>query len=483
MSGLQKIPPELIEAICICLDALSIVRLTQVCRLFHRILEQSSALQYKIQLELAGLRDGPLVNAVHGSAARLDMLKVYQAAWANFHWKHSNRTTLDMEGNLWELVGNVLATYHPQKGFSFTRIPSATRHITPAQWSVADVPVTVKDFSMDLSQNMLLVVEFSAPKKSAIVHIFSLQTGRPHPLARTPSLSRPIDVLGPSSFQIRILGDYIGILVEDDEEAVELLVWEWKTGNIKKHIRGDDMTSFAFLDNCRLLIAAISADLQPELRVVDIDGDITVMTGYFSFRLPALSRPLQDITDIDMMIQTEPATSWSADDNLDEPFTVSHTDRLFVVSLRRFETFQATEPTFMLYFLLSTLLDLMGNPPDGKGDRRIRWDNWGRRGTRMLRVSQLPDPWVCFVYGQRCIIQTNRTRCKILDFNPLSTLDRMIDEKAVDKRRRLFLHPVTTSAPFTLTSVDVPPSAAVMLAEDAIVSVSLDEDEFTIFSV
>lgn len=230
------------------------------------------------------------------------------------------------------------------------------------------------------------------------------------------------------------------------------------------------MTSFAFLDNRMLLISGFLGS-QPELRVLQIEGD---KTDWFSFQLPAFSRRVQDTSEIDLMIQTEPSTSWAADHNLDEPFTTSHSDRLFVVSLRRWETFQATEATFMLCFLLSTILDLMERPPDGTKDRTIVWDKWGPDGTRMLRVSQLPDPWVCYVYGQRCVIQTCPTRCQILDFNPLCTSpDRITDEKTVDKRRRLFLHPVTTSAPFGLLSVAISPSAAVMLAEDGIVAVSV----------
>ncbi|KAJ7095342.1 hypothetical protein B0H15DRAFT_904062 [Mycena belliarum] len=484
MSRLPEIPPELLQVICLCLDALSIVRLSQVSRQFHRLLQDSSALQYNIQLELAGLCDG---QAVAASAARLELLKVYQAAWASFEWTQSNSTRVESEGNLWELVGNVLAMYRPERGFSFTRIPSPIRNVPSAQWSVPDVPISVKDFSMDLSQDLLLVVEFDEEKSATVVHLLSLQTGQAHPSARNPLLARLIqmNMPGPSSFQIRIFGEYIGVMAEDFDDDVELLIWNWKSATLKKHMRRADITSFAFLDSQRLLIAGLTTDLQPELRVLDIKGHISDMTGYVSFRLPALSRPLQDVTEIDMRIQTEPAPSWPAGCNMDEPFAVSHTDRLFVVSLRRWEAFQATEPTFMLCFLLSTLRDMMERSHDGGENRTVfTWGHWGPHGTRMLRVAQLPDPWVCFVYGQRCLLQTDRTRCKILDFNPLSpSPDRMIDERTVDKRRRLFLHPVTTSAPFTLTSVDIAPSAAVMLAEDAIVAVSTDEDAFTIFSV
>ncbi|KAJ7667978.1 hypothetical protein DFH06DRAFT_235204 [Mycena polygramma] len=185
------------------------------------------------------------------------------------------------------------------------------------------------------------------------------------------------------------------------------------------------------------------------------------------------------MSDVHMMIQTEPPPSWPVGSHPEEPFTTCHSDRLFAVSLQGWDG-----PTFMLCTLLSTLRSLMEKPPGRTIYQTIAWDQWGPTCTRMLRLPQLADPWVCFVYGQRCAIQATPTRCQILDFNPLSTSqNRISHEKEVDKRRRMFLDPVTTSAPFTLLSVNISRSAAVMLAEDGIVTVSPDEDVFTILSV
>ncbi|KAJ7507754.1 hypothetical protein B0H11DRAFT_1968526 [Mycena galericulata] len=475
-----ELPPELVEAVYHCLDTLSIVRLGQVSRQFQRVLQESSALGYKLQLEISGLRDVKRGNAPPGSVARLQILKAYRAAWASFNSSQIvANTTFKMDGHLWELVGNVLATYSTENGFSFIRIPSAVRRIPPAVWTITTVLMAVNDFSLDLSQDLLLVVEVDA-NSASVVHLLSLQTGCSHPSARHPRLSADIvvqDTPPPLQIQIRIFGDHVGVMTETIN-AMELLVWEWKSGIMKKHVSNNDMTSFAFLDDCTLLVSAYSTltDMPPELQVLKIDGHISQMTEYFSFVLPVFSPRLHLIRELDMTIQTEPRTSWPTESILDEPFTTCHTDRLFVVSLRGWETLQGTEATFMLCFLYSTLADLMDNPPKGIDDRTIVWDKWGPFGTRMLRVPQLPDPWVCFVHGQRCVLHTHRARCKILDFKPLSTQDRITHEKTVDKKQNMFLHPVTTSAPFALMSVDISPSAAVMLAEDGIVTVSPEED-------
>jgi hypothetical protein len=67
-----------------------------------------------------------------------------------------------MAGESWELVGNVLATYNSEKGFFFHRIPSALRQVPPAEWCITDLPVGVKDFSLDLSQDLLLAFELTS---------------------------------------------------------------------------------------------------------------------------------------------------------------------------------------------------------------------------------------------------------------------------------------------------------------------------------
>ncbi|KAJ6484978.1 hypothetical protein C8R47DRAFT_958351, partial [Mycena vitilis] len=412
---LDTLPAELIEAVCRSLDALTTVRLTQVSRQFWRIFQQSSALQYQVQLELADMRDGHFENV--GSAARLEILKSYQAAWENTDW--SAEIAMDMGGDYWELVGNVLATYSSEKGFAFKRIPSAIRRIPPAEWSI-EVPVGVNDFSCDLSQDLLLVVEVNSSSPTTVVHLLSLQTGSPHPLARNPHLSRDVDAFGPSpshNFQIRIFGKYIGLMAELDDGDAELLVWEWQSGVLKKHLYPDSMTSFAFLDDHMLLISGFNSsaypNFEPELRVLNIEGPLNDNSGYFHFQLPTLSDDFEFESNVHMMIQTEPPPSWPLGSHPEEPFTICHSDRLFTVSLQGWDG-----PTFMLCTLLSTLRSLMENPPAGTIYQTIAWDTWGPTCTRMLRLPHLPDPWVCFVYGQRCAIQASPTRCQILDFNP-----------------------------------------------------------------
>ncbi|KAJ7283696.1 hypothetical protein C8J57DRAFT_1462686 [Mycena rebaudengoi] len=491
MPSLQNIPSELLEHVCHFLDAKSILRLTEVSRQFSPLLDRSSALQYKVHLEFAGLCDGPGRHS--SSSERLEMLQTYQAAWADFDSAQKPITSVSTSGQCWELVGNVLATYNSEKGYNFIRIPSVARHIPLKEWTVPQEPVVINDFTMDLSQNLLVAVMVVDNDRSSTVRLLSLDTGRPHPLARNSCLSHQLRTAAfECMVEIRIFGEYVGVLFEPNAHLrkPELLIWEWKSGNVMKNLCVPNITSFAFLDTRCILVTTVSiqaATALPEIKVIEIDGVADNMNNCFSFRLPGCICYSGDASDFDLTIQTEPPASWPLGSVPDEPFTISSKNRLFVVSLQRLADLDDDQPAFMLCVLLSTLQAFMEARIRTPEERTLVWDEWGPRGTRMLRLpADLPSPWVCFVYGQRCIIQMSATEGRILDFNRHSVRqDELItEEKTVDKRRRLFFQPVTTAAPFSLLRVNLQEeSAAMMLAEDGVVAVSMDEDMFTIYSV
>ncbi|KAJ7068223.1 hypothetical protein C8F01DRAFT_1117338 [Mycena amicta] len=494
---LDHLPPEIIVSLCSWLAAASVTRLSHVSRRCNRIIQQSSAVQYALNLELAGLCNLQNSSFEQTSASRLDALRAYRESWKNLNPKaHPNPTRVRLTGRYWELLGNVFATYNSDHGFSFQRVPCSLRKIPFEHWELPVFPGHLVDFSMDLSQDLLVVVEVASMKLA--IHLLSMKTGQPHPAARLPRLAREIQDHVPPTFdffQIRISGSYVGLMTEleagHEVASLELFVWEWRTGVLKKYLNSPALTSFAFLDNARIIISVFAHvdpwldHLAPQLRILDIDGPIHDMHGCFTFCLPLL-----DTADAEMLILTEPAPAWSTETTRESAFTASHADRLFVVSLHGLdeddqEFGPLQDPTFLLCFRLSAILDAMGQRREPDQEPNLAWSEWGPHSTRMLRIPITPDPWVCFVYGSRCIIQTGPEVCQILDFKQLYPLsdNRIVHAKKVDKRRRLFKASVTTSAPFSLHKFPIPVSAAVMLTEDSIVTISADEETCTIFSV
>jgi hypothetical protein len=127
----------------------------QVCRLFKNV--DDSSLQYKIELVLAGMQDGPPSNLT--SNERLRMLRSHQEAWSTLSW--TEKETIPMlSGDTWELFGGVLALADGPKTLVLRQLPSRLRGLETSEWKI-DVDVPVRDFSMDKDQDLLVIVDGS----------------------------------------------------------------------------------------------------------------------------------------------------------------------------------------------------------------------------------------------------------------------------------------------------------------------------------
>src|ERR1700690_4567233 len=94
----------------------------QVCRHFKNV--DDSSLQYKIELVLAGMQDGPPSNLT--SNERLRMLRSHQEAWCTLSW--AEKETIPMlSGDTWELFGGVLALSDGPKTLVLRQLPSRLR--------------------------------------------------------------------------------------------------------------------------------------------------------------------------------------------------------------------------------------------------------------------------------------------------------------------------------------------------------------------
>jgi hypothetical protein len=103
------------------------------------------------------MQDGPL--STLPSSERLQMLKYHQEAWRTLSWTEKESISM-LDGNTWELFGGVLALAEGPKTLVFRQLPSRLRGIESSEWKV-DVDFPVRDFSMDKTQDLLVIVEGS----------------------------------------------------------------------------------------------------------------------------------------------------------------------------------------------------------------------------------------------------------------------------------------------------------------------------------
>jgi hypothetical protein len=99
--------------------------------------------------------DGPPGNLI--TSERLDLLRSYEASWKNFEWNEHN-TRFKPLGATWELYGNVWAHGIGSDAIEFVQLPSHIRGIPMRQWTLR-FDFSVRDFTMDPSQNLLVMIE------------------------------------------------------------------------------------------------------------------------------------------------------------------------------------------------------------------------------------------------------------------------------------------------------------------------------------
>jgi len=121
------------------------------------LIEETAALQYKIELAASGMQDGPPSHV--GSVARLANLTRYEESWNTLTWTQDQSISMT-KGRCWELCGGVFAQHIPDTNtLKFWQLPSTHRGIETRHWSVPVLDLTVRDFGMDAAQDLLVLIE------------------------------------------------------------------------------------------------------------------------------------------------------------------------------------------------------------------------------------------------------------------------------------------------------------------------------------
>ncbi|KDQ09369.1 hypothetical protein BOTBODRAFT_529644 [Botryobasidium botryosum FD-172 SS1] len=154
--------------------------------------------------------------------------------------------------SLYELYGGVLAR-GSRDSLTFVELPSNIRQ-TEVDSIRHSFEFPVGDFTMDPSQNLLVLVEKRQRRTPLAlnppfrVHIRTLSTNSPHPLAKDPIFEQSIApyVEADYSFNISILGESVGVLFSGSHQRAStpslFVVWDWTTGFIRSTMK------FTYLD-------------------------------------------------------------------------------------------------------------------------------------------------------------------------------------------------------------------------------------------
>lgn len=120
------------------------------------IVDENPACQYTLDLFTHGLEDS-CVSTLELSERR-DALQKYVGGWNSLKWSKELEIP-HSKGKLWELYGGVLTQTNEQQDFVFTRLPAVARGIEEKKWTIDKRDYEVRDYGMDPSQDLLVLVE------------------------------------------------------------------------------------------------------------------------------------------------------------------------------------------------------------------------------------------------------------------------------------------------------------------------------------
>ncbi|KAF8649154.1 hypothetical protein AX16_005952 [Volvariella volvacea WC 439] len=255
------LPTELMCCILNDLEVHDLLNCTLVNKYIRNIIQDSSQLQYCIELAKARMEDtSHLMLDIPSWRTRLKLIRSREDSWRHLRWAKKQTLTLPDSGTVYEFVGGVYANGRENHNktaasISFLRLPSSTNHLltsddssslknvgfepTEPPWAHSMDDVVVLDFTMDPAQDLLVLVVL-APSTSKFVyeiHLRSLQTNKPHKKAGLPFLSclkrgasddPPLEVL--SAVRVQVSGNLLAFLVKEAHSDVgaHFSLWNWQ---------------------------------------------------------------------------------------------------------------------------------------------------------------------------------------------------------------------------------------------------------------
>ncbi|KAI0360131.1 hypothetical protein OH77DRAFT_1419525 [Trametes cingulata] len=417
---ITNFPREILVRILQQLKAADLLQCTKVCRAFRDVVG-SCEVQYKLEVEYAGMEDGDDVETP--ITDRLQALRDYEDGWstATFHRQptsdpaaaSANSASTHVRGI--SFLGSVIPTL-VGTDLRLLRPSSPLRRIAERRWTIplAELGIVPDFCSVDLSQD-LVVVSGHRGDRSMACYLLSLNAGGRalgHPLARLSpyTYSRSYESVGETTMKASVHEDLVGWLIREtfvpDGSACTLMIYNWKTGTRILHIRPSPQLTFSFLGHCAL---AVGYEDEVDLYILCPSShatDIQVAQRICTLRFPELSDPMNQLNIHALALQI-PRTSRYDHGCLFRPDPES---AVLAVDFGIYDMDADLVGTFALFVPLSSLLGLVDayapkvRPTTNEGafapsssrdawgskDGDIRifsWDAWAGKSARLVRFQ------------------------------------------------------------------------------------------------
>ncbi|KAH8102076.1 hypothetical protein BXZ70DRAFT_1016170, partial [Cristinia sonorae] len=397
---LEELPEELITNILNVLGITSLIRCRQLNKLFKDTIDNNLALQYKLELAINGMEDGPPSPVT--TAERLHILRQHRTAWDSM--SHTSVQNIpSIRGYPWDFYGGVLARGTSTRGISFIQLPSLLKGIPQRTWEFLELGVEIQDFHIDPAQDLLVIIGGTRSRCVILlacdvvsqiililrssVHIRSLSSGGPHPSAQKSGVLRYKHSLQGHRFILNIIAKYLGVLFVNEDMSRKLVVWDWKRDVVVMEFYSDVQCSFAFLSERYILVA--QGHSRGIIITIYAFVPTPASTGSTSpqlicqFHYPPI---ISSYEVVDILVTGLPSPGWTPPKHLSVPFHLGRNHRLISLSITFREGGNAIHTIPLSTFLHHIHRYEFGAAPSGC---KISWDDWAPTNTRIHSWNHL----------------------------------------------------------------------------------------------
>ncbi|GJE94003.1 F-box protein [Phanerochaete sordida] len=262
----NSLPTELLVQILRDLPVADVLVCKRVNRTFHTTISASAEIQQKIKCFDA--------NVIDGRSSPFDLVQRMSrvSAWADT-WRTLQVTGQPMvlrpNESPWNYrSGSIFSCQTPSnRGISFYHLPSPQRDILYQQWTIPDLGYEPVFVCHDYTQELVVVATNNddAFGSCARFHLLHDKTGDHHHEASERYLQLPAAIprVTQEDHDLHIFGELLGLVVHVDDLfditslviSTHLLIFNWKTGTLLKHLTGDLLShEIVFVDERHFLI-------------------------------------------------------------------------------------------------------------------------------------------------------------------------------------------------------------------------------------
>ncbi|KAF8809269.1 hypothetical protein BYT27DRAFT_7163161 [Phlegmacium glaucopus] len=420
-SGLQFLclPEELQVEILMHVDYRSLLRCTSVCKSLNHTIKEYSGIQYIIELGANGM-EAASASCTLSHTELLQKLRDHLKAWDQLDWK---RFRVLPSGDFtacraYELVAGTFSTSNGLDLFVMW-LPSATHDGRALRHNT--IGFSIRDFAIDPTEDVIAFLENESSPSSNLnwtirLHLRTISSNRPHPLARegTLSFNMPSDaIFGNFMFNATLQLAYdmlvLSITTGPSSHGLRALVWNWKTGCLVFDSQDDptimdNSQAFTMLNHKTFMLTSTYRS-----------GSLKVYAISHCERSPATLLATLHLPEVQPGFYVRNLDSHSGPVHARSPenssFTSSLESRIQVISAFYDGPIAGDLFEYSIFIHNDHLLSIAKSSSVGSD---LPWHSWGPQHTRFLPHC-VPTNWLRYVHGQRVICSTP-DNIQVLDF-------------------------------------------------------------------